>query len=61
MFSNVKLQQWLWIEAVVLPGNSVTIGCKRHEDSGRGINRSSSNYSNVKLISFDSYGFLSAF
>jgi hypothetical protein len=43
---------------VMLSGNSVTIGCKIPEDSRRGMNRSSGNYSNVKLFGYDDYVFI---
>jgi hypothetical protein len=42
----------------VLSSNSVTIGCKRLEDSGRGMNGSSRDHSNVKLFGFDAYVFI---
>jgi hypothetical protein len=42
---------------VMLSGNSVAIGCKRQEGSGRGMNMSSGNYSNVKLFGCDAYVF----
>jgi hypothetical protein len=44
-----------------ISGNLVTIGCKRQEDSGRRTNISFGNYSNVKLVGCDAYGFLSSF
>jgi hypothetical protein len=41
----------------VLSSKLITIGCKRMEYSGRGMNRSSGDYSNVKLFGCDAYVF----
>jgi hypothetical protein len=53
MFSNAKLQQYLWTKVVVLSSNLITIGYERLEDFGRGMNKSSSDSSNMKLFSCD--------
>ena len=39
----------------MLSTESITIGCKRLEDSGRGMNMSFGDYSNVKLFGCDAY------
>jgi hypothetical protein len=57
VLSNAKLQQQLWVEVVVLSTKSITIICRRLEDSGRGMNMSFSDYSNVKLLGCDTYVF----
>jgi hypothetical protein len=42
----------------VLSGNKFTIGFKILEYSGRGMSRSSGDYSNVKLFRCDAYVFI---
>ena len=42
----------------MLSGNLVNIGCKRKEYPGRSMNRSSGDYSNVKLFGCDAYVFI---
>jgi hypothetical protein len=43
----------------VLYGNLITIGCKILEDFGRGMNKPSSDHSNVKLFGCGAYVFIS--
>jgi hypothetical protein len=50
MLNNAKLQQKWWEKIVMLSGKSITISCKSLEDSGRGMDRSSCDYSNVKVF-----------